>query len=379
MTGFLTSQLNKERFSLSLATAMKFVGIGVLWIVLSDLWLFFTQSTSADHLPLFHMEVVKGIAFVLAMGVFIFFTLRRYSASIEINDLDLFAKNPQPMWIISSDTLRFLDVNDAAINTYGYVKAEFLSMTIFDIKPEAEFEKVRRVLQDAGSGSRFLGQTRHLKKDKTAIHVLIGAYPIMFHFKHALLVVANDITRQVQAEEMVMGMQKEFEKKLNDSRYEMALYTKELQVRIREVNGSNNDLIEVNKLLQEANNRVNGQLACARERYHTQMLRMAGNVDQPFWVIDLKNPDETFISKRASELFGVSKASITDRPGFWEDCISENDKKHVENALRDLETKGKVELIYSLKSSEDRISHTIELIRDENDEPSKIECFLRVG
>ncbi|MCX6221188.1 MAG: PAS domain S-box protein [Bacteroidia bacterium] len=47
----------------------------------------------------------------------------------------LFANNPQPMWIYDLETLAFLEVNQVAINHYGYSKEEFLSMTIKDIRP----------------------------------------------------------------------------------------------------------------------------------------------------------------------------------------------------------------------------------------------------
>jgi PAS domain S-box-containing protein len=46
----------------------------------------------------------------------------------------LFEKNPQPMWIYDLSTLRFLEVNDAAVLQYGYSRDEFLSMTIKDIR-----------------------------------------------------------------------------------------------------------------------------------------------------------------------------------------------------------------------------------------------------
>ena len=46
----------------------------------------------------------------------------------------LFESNPQAMWVYDL-TLRFLAVNDAAVRHYGYSRAEFLEMTIKDIRP----------------------------------------------------------------------------------------------------------------------------------------------------------------------------------------------------------------------------------------------------
>ncbi|MBV9132640.1 MAG: PAS domain-containing protein, partial [Chloroflexi bacterium] len=42
----------------------------------------------------------------------------------------LFQHHPEPMWIYDLDTLRFLDVNNAAVEQYGYSREEFAQMTI---------------------------------------------------------------------------------------------------------------------------------------------------------------------------------------------------------------------------------------------------------
>ena len=47
----------------------------------------------------------------------------------------LFERNPLPMWIFDTETLRFLAVNDAAVEHYGWAPDEFAAMTIKDIRP----------------------------------------------------------------------------------------------------------------------------------------------------------------------------------------------------------------------------------------------------
>ncbi len=51
---------------------------------------------------------------------------------------DLFNNNPMPMWVFDPKTLRFLEVNEAAIQHYGYTYEEFLSKTIMAIYPPPE-------------------------------------------------------------------------------------------------------------------------------------------------------------------------------------------------------------------------------------------------
>lgn len=47
----------------------------------------------------------------------------------------LFMNNPQPMWVFDALTTRFLEVNSAAVEHYGYSRSEFLSMSITEIRP----------------------------------------------------------------------------------------------------------------------------------------------------------------------------------------------------------------------------------------------------
>ena len=46
---------------------------------------------------------------------------------------ELFESNPAPMWVWDTADLRFLEVNDAAIRSYGYSRDDFLKMPISDV------------------------------------------------------------------------------------------------------------------------------------------------------------------------------------------------------------------------------------------------------
>ena len=54
----------------------------------------------------------------------------------------LFAQNPHPMWVYDTETLAFLEVNDAAVQHYGYSPSEFLAMRITDIRPPAQLPRL---------------------------------------------------------------------------------------------------------------------------------------------------------------------------------------------------------------------------------------------
>lgn len=95
------------------------------------------------------LEALRGLRGDLAFAVErMALERRRLQAEEMTGDRDetckwLFDSNPQPMWVYSSDTLRFLAVNDAAAAKYGHAKEEFLGMTIEAIRPDREVARLR--------------------------------------------------------------------------------------------------------------------------------------------------------------------------------------------------------------------------------------------
>jgi len=109
----------------------------------------------------------------------------------------LFESNPLPMWVCDLETLRFIEVNDAAIRHYGYSREEFLNMTMRDILPPgiAPFSHFR---EGALPGQLPL---RHMKRDGALIDVDITARNIPLRGRMVRLVIASDVTEQRRAEE----------------------------------------------------------------------------------------------------------------------------------------------------------------------------------
>ena len=113
----------------------------------------------------------------------------------------LFDANPHPMWVFDSETLRFLTVNNAAIQHYGYSLREFLSMTVKDIRPAEDLERfLRSVDPQVDSGESYSELWRHRKNDGTIIDVEISSQPITFGAVKAQLVLAHDVTAQRRAD-----------------------------------------------------------------------------------------------------------------------------------------------------------------------------------
>ncbi|MBI5692568.1 MAG: PAS domain-containing protein [Verrucomicrobia bacterium] len=86
-----------------------------------------------------------------------------------------FAANPQPMWIFDAETLRFLAVNEAALALYGYSRAQFLELTVRDIRPEEDVPAFLSRIREAPPESGRTGPWRHRRRDGQLLLVEIAA------------------------------------------------------------------------------------------------------------------------------------------------------------------------------------------------------------
>jgi PAS domain S-box-containing protein len=115
------------------------------------------------------------------------------------------------MWVYDRQTLRFLAVNTAAIEHYGYSQEEFLAMTLADIRPPEEVSRLLENIHEqprSGPARRFQEPWKHRKKDGTVIEVEIVSQPIDFGGVAAKLVLAHDITEERKLEQQFRQAQK---------------------------------------------------------------------------------------------------------------------------------------------------------------------------
>ncbi len=127
--------------------------------------------------------------------------------------LDLFEGNAHPMWIFDLETLRFLAVNEAMRLKYGYSRDELLRMTILEIRSADEVERLKSHIDRQGKGVDNAGRWRHLGRNGRVMHMDITARKVSFNGRRAEVVLAIDVTEQVetlarlhQAESMYRSM-----------------------------------------------------------------------------------------------------------------------------------------------------------------------------
>jgi PAS domain S-box-containing protein len=108
----------------------------------------------------------------------------------------LFDRAPVPMWIFDRESLGFLAVNDAAVLKYRYSRAEFLAMTIGEIRSSADLPQLRRELarpvHDASPVKG--GEWKHRSKAGEIFDVEITSTAVRFQGRDAEMVAAHDVT-----------------------------------------------------------------------------------------------------------------------------------------------------------------------------------------
>lgn len=120
----------------------------------------------------------------------------------------LFENNPLSMWLYDVETLRFLAVNESAIQHYGYSRDEFLGMTIKQIRPEEDIAMLLKAVAREEAIGRTSGEYRHRRKDGTIIHVEVISSPLLFAGRRARLVLAADITEKKLLEQKFLHVQR---------------------------------------------------------------------------------------------------------------------------------------------------------------------------
>jgi two-component system, cell cycle sensor histidine kinase and response regulator CckA len=124
-------------------------------------------------------------------------TPRASDASYDL----LFEKHPTPMWVFDVESLRFLAINEAAIQQYGYSRDEFLSMTIRDIRPTEDISALLDNVAQLSTGLEKGGRWRHRRKDGSLIEVEIISHDLEWAGQRARLVFAMDVTERTRTEE----------------------------------------------------------------------------------------------------------------------------------------------------------------------------------
>ena len=119
------------------------------------------------------------------------------------------------MWISERKSLRFVNVNNAAIKHYGYSREEFLNMSLLDIRPVENKVEMIDYLSNKGesesaSNMYFSGVWKHIRKDGSIIDVEVNRGKMLINNSQYNLSIINDITDKKRVEKSLKKSEESF-------------------------------------------------------------------------------------------------------------------------------------------------------------------------
>ncbi|MEJ2104126.1 MAG: response regulator [Ignavibacteriaceae bacterium] len=107
---------------------------------------------------------------------------------------DIILKNfPQPIYIYDKESLKFLNVNDAALKLYGYSIDEFLQLDLTDLYTPEDIQNVLETTNNNTGEGTYSGILKHRKKDGSFVNVRINK----IHFQYSDIEAYLDVVQEV--------------------------------------------------------------------------------------------------------------------------------------------------------------------------------------
>ncbi|MBB5395220.1 PAS domain S-box protein [Mucilaginibacter sp. AK015] len=165
------------------------------------------------------MEIaVIALALIIIVGLVLYIRLRKQRQNQEDSADDykrLFDGIPTPMYIYDAETFRFLAVNDAAIEQYGYTREEFLNLKLTDIRPPEEIPALLKFHESLPEGHVNAGRMLHWNKARQRFYVSVYTHATIFEGKGARQVLIVNIDEKMRAEQILLEKSAEIENMLD--------------------------------------------------------------------------------------------------------------------------------------------------------------------
>jgi len=140
----------------------------------------------------------------------------------------LFEHSPLPMWVVDMENLRFLGVNQAALEVYGYSREQFLAMSADEVRLPEEGESFGAFLRRE-SGEVTRGAFRHRRKGGEPIDIEGVGHLVNWRGRPARLVMLNDVSERRRTQHELERLNRELEDRVRSRTEQLEAANKELE------------------------------------------------------------------------------------------------------------------------------------------------------
>ena len=120
----------------------------------------------------------------------------------------LFENDPNPIFIVDSDSCSILDTNQRACDCYGYTKEELLGMSFLAIGDERDDEIALGLRDLAPHRSIFFPKRRHYRKGHVPFYANVNVCRTEYSDRDVLIATTTDITESVEKETQLIQASK---------------------------------------------------------------------------------------------------------------------------------------------------------------------------
>jgi len=155
----------------------------------------------------------RDLEFLDSAGAHIALAIERVRAEESIRKSEsmfrlLFSHTPLPMWVFDTETLQFLQVNEATTKAYGFSETEFRGMTVRDVRPDSDAPSFAAHIEEWKQDGRHQGHWQHKRKDGKCFEVDVISHKLEYAGRSVRLVVAQDVSERLLLEGQLRQAQK---------------------------------------------------------------------------------------------------------------------------------------------------------------------------
>ncbi len=110
----------------------------------------------------------------------------------------LIKNNPEPIYIYYKEDLKFVEVNQAALDLYEYTKDEFLQMDLTDLYNPEDIQSLLGSSAGQENETKFSKPLRQKRKDGSSVFVEISKIQFKFNDKDAHFNIIKDVTEKLE-------------------------------------------------------------------------------------------------------------------------------------------------------------------------------------